>query len=96
MVLTATHIYILKELAHNKGWARVTAKRPLQMIVQITSKCRCPDLITFKYGQESGVEGEPPTIMATDLLLIPKPYDVTRLVKQQVIRVLDGDANNGS
>ena len=96
MVLTSTHIYILKELAHNKGWAKVIAKRPLQMIVQITSKRRCPDLITFKYGQESGVEGEPPTIMATDLLLIPKPYDVTRLVKQQVIRVLDGDTNNGT
>lgn len=64
--------------------------------MQITSKRRCPDLITFKYGQTD--EGsETPTIMASDLLLIPKPYDVTRLVKQQVVRVLDGDSSaNGT
>ncbi|KAI1278463.1 TBC1 domain family member 23 [Halotydeus destructor] len=92
MILTETHIYVLKELSHNKGWAKIVAKRPLSMIVQITSKRRCPDLITFKYGQESGDATDTPTVMATDMLLIPKPYDVTRLVKQQVIRVLDGEA----
>ncbi|RWS27081.1 TBC1 domain family member 23-like protein [Leptotrombidium deliense] len=90
LILTKSHLFILREIPHNKGFAKIMKKRPLEMVVQITSKRKCPNLITFKYGQSNeGEEG--PSIMATDLLLIPKPYEVTRLVKQQVIRVLDGD-----
>ncbi|RWS06238.1 TBC1 domain family member 23-like protein [Dinothrombium tinctorium] len=93
LILTKTHLLILREIPHNKGFAKLMKKRPLELVVQITSKRKCPNLITFKYGQSNeGEEG--PSIMATDLLLIPKPYDVTRLVKQQVIKVLDGDPNS--
>ena len=41
-------------------------------------------------------EGVEPTVVAEDHLLIPKPYDVTRLIKQQVIRILDGETSSGS
>ena len=63
------------------------------MIVQITSRRRLPNLITIKYGQANDESSEP-TIMARDRLNIPEPYPVTRLVKQQVIKVLHGEVEN--
>ena len=92
--LSNSHLFVLREVSPNKSLARIVAKRPLEMIVQITSKRRCPDLITFKYGHNN--EGTEPTVVAKDHLLIPKPYDVTRLIKQQVIRILDGETSSGS
>lgn len=66
------------------------AKRPLEMIVQITSKRKVPEIITFKYGETNENSESGPNIIATDCLAFQKPYEVTRLVKQQVINVLDG------
>lgn len=83
------------------------------MIVQITSKRRRPDLITFKYGQticdsgtDSGSAGGTGTgtsngtaganIVAMDHILISNPYNVTRLIKQQVIRIIDGELSSES
>lgn len=92
-ILTETNIFILKELKSRKGFARVVAKRPLDMIVQITSKKKIPNLITFKYGETSDPSTSPaPNIIATDCLLFTKPYEVTRLVKAQVIKVLDDES----
>ncbi|CAG2163218.1 unnamed protein product [Oppiella nova] len=92
--LSNSHLFVLREMSHNKSLAKIMAKRPLEMIVQITSKRRCPDLITFKYGHT--IEGGEPNVVAKDHLLIPKPYDITRLIKQQVIRILDGETSSGS
>ena len=96
-ILTESNIFILKELKSRKGFARVVAKRPLDMIVQITSKKKIPNLITFKYGETSDPSASPagttgPNIIATDCLLFTKPYEVTRLVKAQVIKVLDNES----
>lgn len=91
-ILTESNIFILKELKSRKGYARIVAKRPLEMIVQITSKKKIPNLITFKYG-ETSESSTGPNIIATDCLLFSKPYEVTRIVKSQVIKVLD-DAEN--
>ncbi|XP_054169013.1 TBC1 domain family member 23-like [Oppia nitens] len=95
LALSHTHLYVLRELSHNKRLVKIMAKRPLEMIVQITSKRRCPDLITFKYGHTVEGGGEP-NVVAKDHLLIPKPYDVTRLIKQQVVKILDDIGGNGS
>lgn len=94
-LLTESNIYILKELKSRKGYARIVAKRPLEMIVQITSKKKIPNLITFKYG-ETSESGTGPNIIATDCLLFSKPYEVTRIVKSQVIKVLDEAENRKS
>lgn len=96
-ILTESNIFILKELKSHKGFARVVAKRPLDMIVQITSKKKIPNLITFKYGETCDPSPSPaaslgPNIIATDCLLFTKPYEVTRLVKAQVIKVLDNES----
>ena len=93
LLLTATHIYILRE-ARKKGWGQVVAKRPLEMIVRITSKKKVPEIITFKYGETNENSDSGPNIIATDCLVFEKPYEVTRLVKQQVIKVLDGAASD--
>lgn len=95
-ILTESNIFILKEIKSRKGFARVVAKRPLDMIVQITSKKKIPNLITFKYGETSDsnslAASTGPNIIATDCLLFNKPYDVTRLVKAQVIKILDHES----
>ena len=99
LLLTQTHIYIVRESRSKKGCGTIVAKRPLEMIVQITSKRKLPDIITFKYGETNEASDSGPNIIATDCLVFQKPYEVTRLVKQQVIKVLDGlttDSTEGS
>jgi hypothetical protein len=77
---------------NKKGWGKIVAKRPLEMIVQITSKKKIPEVITFKYGETNETSDTGPNIIATDCLVFKTPYEVTRRVKQQVIKVLDGVA----
>lgn len=120
IALTKTHLWILREIPHNKGFASIAAKRPLDMIVQITSKRRQPDLIIFRYGyanqsqQSSPVPanenssnggGESsslptttpkreggmvlPSIVASDHLHIPQAFEVIRLIKREIVRIMD-------
>lgn len=96
LLLTATYIYIVREARSKKGWGKIVAKRPLEMIVQITSKRKVPEIITFKYGETNENSDSGPNIIATDCLIFQKPYEVTRLVKQQVIKVLDGVASDSA
>lgn len=116
IALTKTHLWILREIPHNKGFASIAAKRPIDMIVQITSKRRQPDFIIFRYGHanspknstegghfsqdrldshQKDVEGvskpskSSPTIIASDHLHIPQAFDVIRLVKHEIVRIMD-------
>lgn len=66
------------------------------MIVQITSKRRIPNLITIKYGQANRENDSASITMACDRLNIPEPFPVTRLVKQQVIKVLSDEIDKPS
>lgn len=91
LALTETHLYIIKELPNKKDHGTVSVQRPLEMIVQITSKRKHPEIITFKYGQ-SGQDNES-VFIAKDSIYLPNPFDVTRLIKQQVVKILD--SNNG-
>lgn len=109
-----SHLWILREIPHNKGFASIAGKRPLDTIVQITSKRRQQDMIIFRYGfvskkespsqtdgQESeqlkvgqgtaGKESTPtmPTIIGSDHLHIPQPFEVIRLIKREIIRIMD-------
>ena len=63
------------------------------MLVQITSKKKYPELITFRYGQTAERQEDHPNIITSDHLLIPRQYEVTRLIKQQTIKILDSDTN---
>lgn len=95
-MVTQTHLHIIRAIPHNKGFGRAIAKRPLEMVVQITSKRRMPNLITIKYGQANREGDSGPITMACDRLNIPEPFSVTRLVKQQVIKVLNDEIEKHS
>lgn len=66
--------------------ALIQSRRALGSIVKITSKKKLPDLITFSYGsnEESGIK-----VTNRDRLLIPIAGEATKIVKQQIMKVLD-------
>lgn len=57
-MITATHMYCLREIASRKGFAYIQSRQPLNSVVKITSKKKHPELITFKFGtnNSAGVE----------------------------------------
>ncbi|TNN36239.1 TBC1 domain family member 23 [Liparis tanakae] len=70
LLITATHMYCLREIASRKGFAYIQSRQALNSVVKITSKKKHPELITFKY-------------------LIPNAGDATKVIKQQIMKVLD-------
>lgn len=119
VALTSTHLWILREIPHNKGFASIAAKRPLNMVVQITSKRRQPDLIIFRYGYSNqqpqnlqrqasqtsdasqddesnkltptATAHQPSLIVASDHLHIPQAFELIRLIKREIVRIMDGN-----
>ncbi|XP_044526063.1 TBC1 domain family member 23 [Gracilinanus agilis] len=86
LLVTATHMYCLREIASRKGLAYIQSRQALNSVVKITSKKKHPELITFKYGNSStsGIE-----ILAIERYLIPNAGDATKAIKQQIMKVLD-------
>ncbi|XP_046893006.1 TBC1 domain family member 23 isoform X4 [Hypomesus transpacificus] len=86
LLVTATHMYSLREIASRKGFAYIQSRQPLNSVVKITSKKKHPELITFKFGSNNtaGVE-----ISAVERYLIPNAGDATKAIKQQIMKVLD-------
>lgn len=86
LLVTATHMYCLREILSRKGLAYIQSRQALNSVVKITSKKKHPELITFKYGNSSasGIE-----ILAIERYLIPNAGDATRAIKQQIMKVLD-------
>lgn len=66
--------------------AHIQARRALGSVVKITSKKKHPDFVTFKYGS---VEGENIQVTDIDRFLLPKATEATKIIKQQIIKVLD-------
>lgn len=50
LIVTDTHLYILRTNKQKKGYAHIVATHLLSSIVKITSKRRFPEWITFSYG----------------------------------------------
>ncbi|XP_043097074.1 TBC1 domain family member 23 isoform X2 [Puntigrus tetrazona] len=86
LLITATHMYCLREIAARKGFAYIQSRQALNSVVKITSKKKHPELITFKFGNNNtaGVE-----IVAVERYLIPNAGDATKVIKQQIMKVLD-------
>jgi len=87
LLITDTHLFVLREIQNRKGMAHIQARRALGSIVKITSKKRHPELITFKYGCTE----DDNSITVTDLerFVIPKAGEATKMIKQQILKVLD-------
>ncbi|XP_076304257.1 TBC1 domain family member 23 [Tachypleus tridentatus] len=93
LVVTKTHMFILREMPHKKGFAKIIARRSLLSVVKITSKRRHPELITFKYGYSDSAGNF--TVTSMDRFLIPNAGDATKLIKQQIVK-LDGNTQETS
>ncbi|XP_026484898.2 TBC1 domain family member 23 [Vanessa tameamea] len=86
LVITETHLVILREIPNKKGAVKVLSRRPLSTIVKITAKKRHPELITFKYGVP---DGDNLLIKDMDRFLIPNAAVATKIVSNQIVSQLD-------
>ncbi|KAK6173494.1 hypothetical protein SNE40_016935 [Patella caerulea] len=86
MLITNSHLYVLREIPKQKNMVYIQSRRALGSIVKITSKKKHPELITFKYGTS---EDDGLNITDMDKYLIPTAGDAMRIVKQQIMKVLD-------
>ncbi|XP_016135015.1 TBC1 domain family member 23-like isoform X2 [Sinocyclocheilus grahami] len=86
LLITATHMYCLREIAARKGFAYIQSRQALNSVVKITSKKKHPELITFKFGNNNAAGVE---IVAVERYLIPNAGDATKVIKQQIMNVLD-------
>ncbi|XP_023723850.1 TBC1 domain family member 23 isoform X3 [Cryptotermes secundus] len=85
LLVTDSHIYVLRDIPGRKGFAHIVVRRLLSAIVKITSKKKHPELITFKYGAP---EGDSLVISDMDRFLIPNASEATKLVSQQIMKQL--------
>ncbi|XP_075676094.1 TBC1 domain family member 23 [Dermatophagoides pteronyssinus] len=88
LAVTKTNLYFFKHSKNREGYGQIIVQRPLEMIYQITSKRKCPEIITFKYGHSNN-DGNESVLIAKDSLILVEPFEVIRLIKQQVINLLD-------
>ena len=49
LLISSTHLYILRKLPEHKTMANLVSRRPLHTITKITSKKNFPEIITFRY-----------------------------------------------
>ncbi|CAK1540565.1 unnamed protein product [Leptosia nina] len=85
LVITETHLIILREIPNKKGLAKVLSRRLLSTIVKITAKKRHPELITFKYGVP---DGDNLLIKDMDRFLIPNASLATKV---KIVKTLIDD-----
>ncbi|XP_013187318.1 TBC1 domain family member 23 [Amyelois transitella] len=86
LIVTKTHLIVLRDIPNKRGIARVMSRRPLSTIVKITAKKRHPELITFKYGIP---DGDSLLIKDMDRFLIPNAAVATKVVSNQIVQQLD-------
>ncbi|XP_066592724.1 TBC1 domain family member 23 [Prorops nasuta] len=86
LLVTDSHLIVLREIQGRKGAAHVIVKRPLTSIVKITSRKRQSDLITFKYGTTQ--YNDTTVISDMDKFLIPNASEATKLITQQILEQL--------
>ncbi|XP_047119746.1 TBC1 domain family member 23 [Schistocerca piceifrons] len=85
LLVTDSHIYVLRDIPERKGLAHIAVRRPLSAIVKITSKKKHPEVITFKYGVP---EGDGLIISDMDKFYIPNASEATKLISHQILKHL--------
>lgn len=85
LIVTDSHLVVLREVPGSKNLMQVTVRRPLSTIVKITAKKRHPDLITFKYGVP---DGEHLIVSDMDRFLIPNAKKATKIISEQILNQL--------
>ncbi|KAF5274890.1 hypothetical protein FQA39_LY07072 [Lamprigera yunnana] len=85
LIVTDSHLVVLREISEKKGIAEVMVRRPLSAVVKITAKKRHPELLTFKYGVP---DGDSVLISDMDRFLIPNANKATKVVSDQILKQL--------
>lgn len=101
LLVSATHLYILRKLPEHKTMANLVSRRLLQTITKITSKKNVPEIITFRYTtkeeEEQGEEqqqvkskNKPKTKIPIDCdkVYIPDAGDATKNIKILIMKAL--------
>lgn len=81
-------MYVLREAKDRKNFSYIMARRPLREVVRITSKKRCTELITFRYGRVN--KNNETIVYAIDRLYLPEAPEATKLIKQQIVTCIEG------
>ncbi|XP_071480206.1 TBC1 domain family member 23-like [Diadema antillarum] len=87
VLVTPTHLYILREAPNKRGFSYIMARRSLADVVRITSKKRCSEFITFRYGRVNSA-GET-TVYGVDRIYIPDAAEATKMIKQLIVKCID-------
>ncbi|XP_063959551.1 TBC1 domain family member 23-like isoform X1 [Lytechinus pictus] len=87
VLVTPTHLYVLREAANKKGFSYIMARRSLADVVRITSKKRCSEFITFRYGRVNSA-GET-LVYGIDRIYIPDASEATKMIKQLIVKCID-------
>uniref|UniRef100_A0A1Y1N1Q6 TBC1 domain family member 23 n=1 Tax=Photinus pyralis TaxID=7054 RepID=A0A1Y1N1Q6_PHOPY len=85
LIVTDSHLIVLREISEKKDIAEIIVRRPLSAVVRITAKKRHPELITFKYGVP---DGDSVLISDMDRFLIPNASKATKVVSDQIVKQL--------
>jgi len=88
ILVTATHLYVLREMPVKKGFAVIQSRRPLSSIVKITSRKKIPELITFKFTNPQLASTKAEEELISERFLIPQAGEATKAIKLQIIDVL--------
>ena len=87
VLVTPTHLYVLREATNKKGFSYIMARRSLADVVRITSKKRCSEFITFRYGRVNS-NGET-IVYGVDRIYIPEASEATKMIKQLIVKCID-------
>ncbi|CAF4926554.1 unnamed protein product [Rotaria sp. Silwood1] len=94
LLVSSTHLYILRKLPEHKSMANLVCRRPLETITKITSKKNFPEIITFRYGTNQDEQDEKlktKTKLPTefDRVYLPDAGDATKNIKLLIIKALN-------
>ncbi|CAF1642591.1 unnamed protein product [Adineta ricciae] len=100
LLVSSTHLYILRKLPEHKTMANLVSRRPLQTITKITSRKNFPEIITFRYSSnqdENEEEQKQPQKGKTktkapidrDKVYLPDAGDATKNIKLLIMKMLN-------
>lgn len=94
LLVSATHLYILRKLPEQKTTACLVSRRPLEAITKITSKRNFPEIITFRYATKENEEDEKSkskTKLPTDYdrVYLPDAGDAAKNIKLLIVKLLN-------
>ena len=96
LLVSPTHLFILRKLPDYKTMANLVSTRPLSSITKITSKSKTPEIITFHStispeNEESNKKSPEKKSSSKDCdkVYIPNASDATKYIKFAIVKALN-------